>query len=287
MDDWKRLLELEQSKGTLQYGQTLQISPKAGNADLVQVSQDLIRFVGEKTDINSWRVYLGPWQPSPRITIQDLISTVHYADPTPWAFPEPTNYDSMTSIPLYARIQWGSGGIQHNAFVDWPKRGLLLQISGSSVQVTALADTFSANANVEQLPLLQATLGPEPGGGDADNPATFTYAPEGGELFVGPPITSTRNFQIPPFARSFVPLVNLANLIDTGAAIVVSVQNFPGNFGLNNEQQTWKTPVGGVYDQNFGQDTFPISGQQSGNVRITIIGGPIGPQFGCMFLLDL
>jgi hypothetical protein len=118
-------------------------------------------------------------------------------------------------------------------------------------------------------------------------PATFTYAPDEGELFAGPPATYTRNFQVPPFARAFVPVVHLSNLIAENATVNVFVQTLPGDLGLGNEQQTWLTPVGGVYDQTFGRDPFPVSGQQSGNVRIVITTGGTSPKFGCMFLLDL
>jgi hypothetical protein len=293
-DDWKRLEELEQSGGQ-QYGTTLRITPRPGDANLVQVSLDLIRFQGQKVDINAWRLYLGPWQPSPKIQLDTggIIflaadgSTVNYAQPTPWAPPQPRNFDAMTSIDAYARIMWGAGGVQHTAFVDWPRRGMLLQVSGSTVQVNALVDTKSQNATADQLPLLSASLGPEPGGGDAVQPATFTYSPSEGEFLAGPPRTFARNFQIPPFARAFVPVVNLSKLIADSAVVNVSVQTLPGSLELDNEQQTWMTPVGGAYDPAFGMDPFPICGQQSGNVRIVITTEGSSPRFGCMFLLDL
>jgi len=295
MSDWKRLQDLELNSGGFQYGTTQQVAPRAGNANLVQASQDLVRFQGDKIDINAWRVYLAPWQPSPRIKLStgiillaaDDSSSVNYAQPTPWAPPRPRNFDAMTSIAAYARIMWGAGGVQHTAYVDWPKRGLLLQVSGSTVQVNAFVDTQSKNAVIEQLPLLSATLGPEPGGGDSVQPATYTYAPDVGDKADGPPVTFTRNFQVPPFARAFVPVVNLSRLIADGATIGVFVQDQPADLGNGNELQTWVNPVGGVYDPTFGRDPFPVVGQLAGNVRITIATAGDSPRFGCMFLLDL
>jgi hypothetical protein len=119
-------------------------------------------------------------------------------------------------------------------------------------------------------------------------PATFTYSPDNGEFLEGPPRTFARNFQIPPFSRAFMPVVNLSKLISESAIVNVSVQTLPGDLEPDdNEQQTWLTPVGGVYDPAFGRDPFPICGQQSGNVRIVITTEGSSPKFGCMFLLDL
>lgn len=284
-DDHKRLLELEKTKGTLQYGQTLQITPSGSNPDLVRANQDLIRFMGEKTDVNAWRVYLGPWQPNPRLVIPGIIAGATYADPTPWAPPEPRNYDGMTTIQAYARVEWGSGGVQHEAFIDWPKRGLLFQVSGSYVQVNAFVDTLSSNISVTDLPLFKATLAPEPGGGDALSPATFTYPTENGELDVGPPITFTRFFQIPPMARSFVLVADIARALFTGSQYLIETKIFPlvGSGAI----QSWITPVGGVFDQDFARVPFPIVGQEAGVVQVTRIGGGLVERFGLMFQLDM
>jgi hypothetical protein len=290
-DDWKRLNELEHEMGTLQYGQSVTVRPTPGNPDLIAVSKDLIRFVGKKTDVNAWRVYLGPWQPQNQIAISPLIANAHYADPTPWAPPEPTSFDAMSSIPLYAQLQWGSGGIQHIAYVDWPKRGCLVQVSGNYVQVNAFANANVTGVGTRELPYVQATLAPEPGGGDATVPATYTYPISVGDIEVIEPFpVGFRNFQIPPFARAFVPLINWGQAIALGnVQFEICVMREPLSLavgGPTNVIQSWRSVSGGVEEQSFTRDPFPIAGQEGGLVRIEY------PFFtdisiGCMFFLDL
>lgn len=293
-DDYERLNELELTKGTLQYGQNLLVTLAAG-ADLVIASKDLIRFVGDKTDVNAWRVYLGPWQPQPMMPVPPILVATEYADPTPWAPPQPTQFDSFPPFPCYARVMWGSGGIQHTAYVDWPRRGLLLQVSGSYLQVNAFVDTSSATPHVpataNNLPLLQATLGPEPGGGDALNPATFTY-PNQNAQESGGVAQWVQNFQVPPFARAFVPVMDFSLLVSSGGNLKISTQGIPQPIGSigNNDRQIWETPIGGVYDQElFTAHPLPIGGQEIGSVRFEVTpGGPAAlASFGCMFFLDL
>jgi hypothetical protein len=291
-DDWKRLHDLDIKKDVIQYGQALDIEPGSAAPDLVLASKDLIRFVGEKYDINAFRIYLGPWQPKAAITTMPAIAAATYADPSPWAPPEPRIFDSMQDIPCYARVMWGAGMIQHMAFVDWPKRGALLQISGSYLQVNAFVDTQSPGASNANLPILQASLGPEPGGGDSSVPATFTYRPQNPIVF-GAPDGAGLNFQIPPFARAFVPVFNFVRAQDAGVVIDIATQVLPLVIGATaqNEIQRWRTGAGGNYDPNFVIEPFPISGQQAGTVRIEFspFGSlPLVPIFvGCMFLLDL
>jgi len=293
-DDHVRLLELENTKGTMQYGQNLQVSPAPG-ADLIVASKDLIRFVGDKTDINALRIYLGPWQPRPDITVAPIIATETYADPSPWAPPEPRTFDSFAPVPIFARIMWGAGGIQHTAYVDWPKRGLLLQVSGSYVQVNAAVNTEDANAHVPtvvaSLPLLAATLGPEPGGGDAQNSATFTYPSQPGQDSVGGAQTF-ENFQIPAFARAFTLVFDFPTFVDANGVLVVATQELPAPIGTigNNDIQVWRTPIvaGGAYDQDmFTVDSIPIAGQRAGSVRVEFTPGASVGNIGCLFALDL
>lgn len=293
MIDHKRLNELELHKGTMQYGQNLQVTLAPDAPDLVIASKDLIRFVGDKTDLQAMRIYLGPWQPKNGIPIPPTITTETYADPTPWAPPEPRTFDAMSPIPVYARIMWGAGGIQHVAFVDWPKRGLLLQASGSYWQVNAFVNTVALNAHVpatqDNLPLLAATIGPEPGGGDAANPATFTYFSQATQDSGGGAM-AFQNFQIPPFARAFIPVFRFDEFVAAGGSLKIATQELPnviGGFGFN-DQQVWTTPIGGVYDQDlFTVDPLPITGQQAGNVRMEFTPGASVGALGCIFLLDL
>jgi hypothetical protein len=304
-DDWERLNELEQTKGTLQYGQYLQIEPSPGDPDLVLVSKDLIRFVGEKTDINAFRVYLGPWQPSPAIVIDPNIDTTEYADPTPWAPPQPRTYDSMLSFPMYARVQWGSGGQQHQAFVDWPSRGKLIQVSGSYLQVNGFANVGSPNISIDQLPLLTATMAPEPGGGDSALPATFTYRMDGPQIFFdGFNLVTYQVFQVPPWARSFIPLLAYSDIVNAFAGpnttgIDVYVVNRPVEPGFpvvqTTIEQQWSALYGqsgvtaGVWDPDFNREPFPLPGQGANTVIIVFNPGllfNIG-NVGCQFFLDL
>ena len=285
-DDAQRLAELDRTNGQQQYGQYLQLSVQPGQAGSVRASKDLIRVSGTKYDINAWRVYLGPWQTTVDTVADSALSTVNYAQPTPWAPPRPTTFDSFVTIPLYAKIDFGVGGIQHVAYVDWPKRGLLFQVSCQYLQVNAYADTGISPILASQLPYVRATIGPEPGGGDAANPATYTYPTATGDPVPLAPTKRSRDFQIPPFARAFVPVVNLGALIDAGATLDISIQNSPGDFGDINVQQSWRTPVAGAYEQDLGRDPYPIAGQQSGSVRL-VVTNAIDAFFGCMFFLDL
>jgi hypothetical protein len=291
-DDHVRLLELEHQKGTMQYGQNLQVTPAPG-ADLVIASKDLIRFVGDKTDINALRIYLGPWQPRPDIPVAAIIASETYADPTPWAPPQPRTFDSFAPIPIFARVMWGAGGIQHTAYVDWPKRGLLLQVSGSYVQVNAFVNTETANAHVvsfeKTLPVLAATLGPEPGGGDAQNSATFTY-PSQPTQDSGGGAQAFQNFQIPPFARAFTLVFDFPDFAAAGGSLVVATQELPVPIGTigNNDIQIWGTPIGGTYDQDmFTVDPIPIAGQLAGNLHVEFTPGAVVGNVGCIFALDL
>lgn len=298
-DDWSRLADLEELKGTLQYGQYLQVTPSAGDPDLVLVSKDLIRFVGEKTDINALRVYLGPWQPSPKIVIDPNIDTTEYADPTPWAPPQPRTFDSMTIFPMYARIMWGSGGLQHAAYVDWPARGKLIQVSGSYLQVNGFANVGSPNLSIDQLPLLTATMAPEPGGGDSALPATYTYPMDDPQIFFdGINLITYQVFQIPPFARSFIPLLRYPDIVNAfggplTSGINVYVVNRPVEPGFpvvsTTIENQWSPQYLGVWDPDFNREPFPLPGQ---NARCVIIVFDPGLLFnvgdvGCQFFLDL
>lgn len=285
-DDYKRLSELEQTKGTLQYGQTLQVSPGPGSPDLVLASKDLIRWLGDKTDVNAWRVYLGPWQVRSTIVSDPALSTTFYANPTPWAPPEPRVFDSFAQIPVYARVQWGSGGVQHQAFIDWPRRGLLFQITGNYLQVNAFVDVGSPGVSIEQLPFLQATMGPEPGGGDATVPATYTYSVAAATMIGGGLLRWA--FQIPPFARAFIPIYNALAWETYASPLTIATQYQPAAIGAiaGNDQSVWQLGGGGVYDPLFARDPFPIAGQGAGVVSMETALG-IAPFAGCMFLLDL
>lgn len=287
-DDWKRLCDLDHAKGGFQFGQYLDIVPMPGAPDTVQVAKDMIRVEGEKCDINAWRIYLGRWEPRPDIPIEPLIAGAIYADPTPWSFPQPTNLDSFTNIlPLYARIMWGSGGIQHSAWVDWPRRGCLVQVSASYVQVNAFVNTQTPNIDPRVLPTVRATIAPEPGGGESIIPATFTYPRNDTQIDPILPPYAFQNFQIPPFARSFIPIVNWLSVIGA-TQLRAATMAFPlgiTTFAMNTRQVWITNAPATVDDMCCWRDGFPIDGQDSGVVRLEAT--TPGTELGCMFLLDL
>jgi len=295
--DWHRFRELEQQAGENQFGQALQIAPGPGAPDLVLASKDLIRFNATKVDVTPLRVYLGPWQPRNGIPIAPApVVTATYVDPTPWAPPEPRVFDSMADIPFYARVMWGSGMVQHTAFVDWPKRGLLLQLSGSYLQVNAFVDTTSPAINPLVLPLVQATMAPEPGGGDSVQPATFTYRPSIGTNFgPGPAFEQFWNFQVPPFARAFALVMPLTTIRTAALTINVAEQVFPDIIGASagNDVQWWQLPdpVDGYPAFDLTTQAQPIAGQNVGVIRVEMGPGAsiplVPPRIGCMFYLDL
>jgi hypothetical protein len=258
---------------------------------MATVAKDVVRWKGvSDSDVQPVRIYLGPWQPRPDCLGVALLSG-SYAQPTPWAEP-PTVYDSMilegvitlgppviTSM-LYARIVFGAGGVVHNAYVDWPPRGLLLQVSAHYVQVDGVGNfTPAGGVNPTTLPLLQAHVAPEPGGGDAGNPGTFTY-----------PVVNTGDvvplvFQVPPFARAFTPLIPRGTLIAMGITqmnfVVFSMQNFP-----TDQEFVFPLALGADFPDTIA---IPLSGSAA-SIRVTAIGAGPAPGTvwcGMMFHLDL
>lgn len=243
------------------------------------VGSNLVRWQGEDTDVRVWRVYLSPWMPKADITNVFPASGTSYVQPVLWGSQQPGVYDSMGisngRMFLYGRITFGTGGQRHVAYCDWPRRGLLLQVGGSYVQLDAIQFSSSINPPgiaLNRLPIISATLAPEPGGGDSASPATYTY-----------PINlnsevDTQIFQIPPFARTFTPLFDRATL--TGV-VVLSVRSAPGGALIDSWTFDATTPpVGGPVELQL-----PIP-QDSGVVEITMLDAS-DLQAGCMFHLDL
>jgi hypothetical protein len=158
---WERFKHLERERHGLQYGTTLTVELASVGPDQnapLHVARDLVKWVGEKTDIFPWRVYLSPWQP--RTTKENVmpcgeaLSTVlqpplvqgnEAAQLSTLCPPIVVNFGVSATArapQLFAKVRWGSGGNQFLAWVDWPARGGLLQVSGSYVQV----DAYSAGA---------------------------------------------------------------------------------------------------------------------------------------------
>lgn len=270
----------------VQYGQSLQLNvPTTATQTIAVGVKDVVRWKGVSgSDSQPARVYLGPWQPQPGLApIPPPVNP--YAAPTPWTTWPPLIYDSMipqgfsaTGNMLYARISFGGGGVQHQAFVDWPPRGLLLQISAQYIQVDAVV---SGNTPIDQttLPRLLAHVGPEPGGGDAVNSATFTYP------YQDNGVTSLL-VQVPPFARAFTPLMDRQQMIALGNTQLtiaqLSMQNTP-----NATVHVWDASVGSDWPDDRG---IPLTGYTS-NLFLTVQpkGGGANDivRAGMIFHLDL
>jgi hypothetical protein len=314
--DVHRLRELESEKGTIQYGQSVTVPPSSGalapGGGLQLLAKDLVRYRGDKTDLCALRVYLGPWVQQPSMPIPAAPDSP-YAQPAPWLPPTPNLLDNFQGQ-FYAKVQWGAGGVQHVAFLDWPARGKLIQLSGSYVQVDAAVGVPSgALVDPHRLPTLRASLGFEPGGGDSVRPATFTYPKQAGALIgpVGAPTQRRWHFQVPPFARAFVPLVDVVNLFADatfGPQLRIAVQPSPAAIvggGVPNIQ-SWVFLKAGVSTEglDWPLEPFPIAGQticpvdlataQEGAVVTieideTALAAPFdfARAIGCMFDLDL
>lgn len=275
MSEWERLKKLEELRPS-QYGQSLEVMQvtSVGAVGTVVIAKDVVRWRGDTWDVRPWRVYLAPWQPRSDIGLGTPLRPVDYAGPTPWNDP-PDNFSNMVSITTYARVQWGSGGITHTAYVDWPVRGLLFGVSGSSIQVDGVGQYIqpdgSASVETVRLPILAGSLAPEPGGGDSAAPATYTYRRQ-----LRKREDAEWMFQIPPFARSFVPLLR-ANPVSS-PQITIEVLDGP----QGRVESSW------FYSSQdlIPMEPFPVS-QQGCDVRIAMTGAPAGTEVGCMFHLDL
>lgn len=277
-----RLKQLEVIKPELQFGTGFQVNAVVGG-QITNLAANLIRFVGEKSDVNNWRVYLSPWGLAPGQQAGLFAGRV-YAVPTPWAGAgTPAVFDNFFDDNIYARVRWGAGGVQHEAYVDWPKRGCLFQVGGSYLQVDAVCTGITAfgppplNAGH---PFLQASLAIEPGGGDSDSPGTFTYRRQ-------PPQVAPDAwlFQIPPFARTFRVLADQSGLALAGIGTAYTIEEVSKPTGQILQSFLW-TP-GGV-PADLMQDNVQLTGAGS-DVRITMI-NPTGSgldDMGLLFSLDL
>jgi hypothetical protein len=214
--DWKRLADLQRAGKGYQFGMASLV--RASGADTIGVgAAQSIRAQGDISDINPWRIYLGP-----RLTrstaqvpglVTDSITPALYPLPTPTDYFPNANPNALLSgypdLLVFANIRWGSGGANLQAFVDWPVRGLRLQVSGNYIECDALAlgtDLFDDNDSGNLLPDLTATLSDEPGGERADVAATLTYPFTQFTLSDLPIDPATElpgvNYIIPPFARA-------------------------------------------------------------------------------------
>lgn len=214
--DHARLRELLETGQGLQLGFAADVTVNPSRRGVQIIGSQVLRVGGEQWDINPWRIYLGPWKPKADIDVSSVVSDeiVPGLAPTPnldaIEFNGPGNLAFLEELLVYARVKFGSGGVKHVAWIDWGKAGQLWQVSASYVEVDAIAvltPGFDDEIDDSRLPRLQATLGDEPGGGDASAAGTFTY-PFQSVDWADPAYTDEQtarpglNFVIPPFARS-------------------------------------------------------------------------------------
>lgn len=292
MSDWQRNQALDEKLGGQQYGQTSRLVgfDSDGNG-LFEVSNP-IRWAGDAWDVNAWRVYLGPWKSQAQMLITAGDDAIIADFPTAGIAPQMKPDRVVSFAPgllVWAQIQWGSGGVQHTAWVDWPIAGLLLQVSGSYVQVNAMASTYDVSTHegdldASKLPDLPCTLSDEPGGGDSARSATFTYPMQGLDWTTHDGI----NFPVVPFARSaFFEWDDTRDDDNADYATSVTIL-FKGPNGDTTEGTY-------VYTFNAGDIGDPLSGipipPGTSYVRVepTFTGSPVTPVFtvGLSFELDL
>lgn len=213
--DHERIRELLETGNGLQLGYAADVEPTADGSGVQIIGAQVLRVGGEQWDINPWRIYLGPWKPKSDVT----VSATTTDDIVPGLAPVPDLDDIEMNAPanltfaeellVYARVKFGSGGVKLVAWLDWGMRGQLWQVSASYVEVDAIAVLTPGLTTIDgsTLPKLQATLGDEPGGGDASAAGTFTYPFQSADWSDAKYVDATTgltglNFVIPPFARS-------------------------------------------------------------------------------------
>lgn len=226
---YERLKTLEVEKGTQQLGETLKLTTQNHGTTSI-ATKDLIKITGTKFDVQPWRVYLAPWEP--RSDMIPPAAPATYASPTMAQLAgsqtqSAPQLDNMIGT-IYAKLTWGAGGYQQVCYCDWPVRGQSISVSTSFLQVSAAVNDLITGALTEfQLATLAASVGPDPGGVNA-RPPTYTYPKQNGVAAVGP-AGFRWHFQVPFYARSFTPLVDISNLFRAGTftEMRIAVQHIP------------------------------------------------------------
>jgi hypothetical protein len=266
-------------KSITQWGQVLNTRRESFNPSpgFATVAKDCVRWkADDESAIMPVRIYLGPWQP--QVSLQAVAPGIQYAQPIPWTNnSNPTRFDQFSEGALYAQVMFGAGGVQHTAYVDWPRRGLLFQVGASYVQINGVGTIGTVNTP-DALPILAASMSLEPGGGDSPQSGTFTY-PRQEALEVGH--TDRLAFQVPPFARAFQPIFNYNSGAGANPATI--------QIEVSNDDMQWRFDM--TQPNTFPQSmVFPIPGNQTGISTDVVIRAPgiAGDLFaGCMFYLDL
>ena len=292
MSDWNRNKDLDETLGGQQYGQTGVLVGFASDGTGVIKQSNVVRWGGDRWDVNAWRVYLGAWKSKPEMVITDHDAAITADFPTIGIAPQQKPDRVVAFAPgilVWAQVQWGSGGVQHTAWVDWPVAGLLLQVSGSYVQVNAMAALVSGEFDEEEqdaskLPDLPASLSDEPGGGDSARSATFTYPMQGLDWTTHDGI----NFPVVPFARSaFFEWDDTQNDDDPDYATSVDIIFVGPSNESTDGTYTYTFAAGDIGDPREGVPIPP--GTAYVRVVPTFTGSPMTPVFsvGVSFELDL
>lgn len=268
-----------------QFGQSLDVDGVTGSA-FATIAKDVVRWQGETEDVRAWRVYLSPWQPKSNIAVVTNSANAPWATATPWNTP-PGSFDSFVTAPVFARVMFGSAGVVHTAYVDWPTRGCLIQVSCNYLQVDGVGNLSASQAT--RLPVLAGTLAPEPGGGDAGNPATFSYRRQvaGVRVTEGDPY-SAWYFQVPPFARAWTLLASMPQLTAAGASLVTVYNQSAQNAIGVGADQVWQYNAS-VGDRFPDSDAIPLC-QWDQTLIVVVDAAPVSEAdllVGMMFHLDL
>jgi hypothetical protein len=292
MSDWKRNQDLDAEQGRQQYGQTASVTGFNVDGTAQITPANVIRWGGDNWDVNPWRIYLAPWKSKPNMLITATDDDI-VADFPPVGIAPRMTPDRVVSFSpgllVWAQIQWGSGGVQNTAWVDWPIAGLLLQVSGSYVQVNVLAMAFAieehdGDADPSKLPDLPATLSDEPGGGDSARSATYTYPQQGLDWNAHDGI----NFPVVPFARSaYFAWDNTQNGTDPDYATSATITFVGPNGDTVDGTYVYTFAAGDIGDPREGVPIPP--GTAFIRVAPTFTGSPATPVFtvGCSMELDL
>lgn len=298
---WERIKFLNQLKGGQQFGTDLvSLEPVNGTTKIAAVGKNLIRWEGEGDwDLYPWRIYLSPFSPADTSSPGSNIDTMMGASALlPSYQPQQAMRPNVGRYSVWAEISWAVGLRTNTAWVDWPTRGGLVQVSGRYVTVQALVigqPTGAAGVNLS----VGANLAVEPGGGDSSAPGTFTC----------PIISATdldastgllgANFMVPPFARTVRPILPWADMLTGSDSLTVPTQIIARQRTLDASSPTNDTFLAQKY-WNVGVSMSPSDvdsidstpwflNQQAAYVRFEFApttGGEIY-QVGCLFELDL
>jgi hypothetical protein len=280
--DWKRILGLNAQLAGFQFGFTGRA--RASSLTAVQVvGAQVLRFQGDVTDFNPWRLYLGPWLPQSTLAVPDVVTDNILPGLFPPALPtynEAALLSGYSDLLIYASVRWGTAVPNQRAIVDWPLRGQLLNVSGNFASVDAFAigaDLFSDGDASSRLPDLPATMSDDAGGTiNATACATLTYPfqlVDLGTAFVDPTTDLPGiNCTVPPFAKAVRFMWDNTKTAPTGKTYATGA-----NIRLRRSASTTEEDGVYVYDWDAGDIGDPRQGiplpASTAYVRVEFTGG--------------